>query len=333
MNVNVNINQTLTQGLSSLSYNGDSVKTPVDHSLNIYMGMGLWSKKYKLSQGLPVDCMLMLLSARLMQAKINEANPGKSSKVILLIADSMAVNEGADKEEVSEIVQIYKKSLEPLLALLGLKNCSEIILSSDLEKTAEYAATLRSVKDSPIIKELEVEDIEHCAYISTQTAITCYMNKHQDVGIKIGWINNASHEQLKSHAPLKDLKGWDELKFDRWYETVCIESPMQNLYTKAGLKQPKTNKRVRISEACPYTAFPNDQRYVIQTQDKKDINSICPMQKRVEAHWAVVAKVCSTLMEANLVNGALLPKECIEENNETATVTTLLNHWSNALTL
>ncbi len=133
--MNINITETLNQSLSLLTYNGNSIITPKDNQLNIYMGIGLWSVRDGLSEGLPIDVMQMLLSATIMRSKIMEANSGNSSKVIVLIADSMAVREGAKKEKVSQLVQIYKKSLEPLLDLLNIKECSKIILSSDLESS------------------------------------------------------------------------------------------------------------------------------------------------------------------------------------------------------
>src|ERR1700733_12668748 len=100
--MNVNISETLTQGLSLLTYNGDNIITPKDNQLNIFMGIGLWSVRDGLSEGLPIDVMQMLLSATMMRSQILEANRGKSSKIIVLIADSMAVREGADKERVSQ---------------------------------------------------------------------------------------------------------------------------------------------------------------------------------------------------------------------------------------
>ena len=132
----MNTNAILSQGLSLLTYNGDNMVTPKDNRLNIFIGIGLWSKKEGLSEGLPIDVMQMLLSATIMRAKIMEANPEKSSKVIILIADSMAVREGADRENISQIIKTYKRSLEPLLDMLNIKESSEIVLSSALENFA-----------------------------------------------------------------------------------------------------------------------------------------------------------------------------------------------------
>jgi hypothetical protein len=325
----MNINETLSQGLSLVTYNGNSITIPRDNQLNIFMGIGLWSVRDGLSEGLPIDVMQMLLSATMMRSQILEANRGKSSKIIVLIADSMAVREGADKEKASQLVQIYKKSLEPLLDLLNIKGSSEIILSSELENCSQYQEVLESVEDSRIVKQLKVEDEAHYAYVRTQTAITCYMNTHRHVGIKVGWMCADSSKQLKGRVLAQSLKHWDELKFDRWCEEICKDSTIQYVYAKAGLKQSRKEKNVSVRESCPYTAYSKDQRYIVRTQDKKDIKTICPIQKKVANHWKGVAEVCSSLIQARLVHCMLLPEDCIKKSNAIATVYNMLNHWAN----
>jgi hypothetical protein len=325
----MNIREILSQDLSLLTYNENSVVTPRDNHLNIFMGIGLWSVRDGLSEGLPIDVMQMLLSATIMRSQILEANQGKSSKIIVLIADSMAVREGADKEKVSQLIEIYKRSLRPLLDLLNLTESSEIILSSELESCSQYEQVLESVENSQIAKQLKVEDEPHYSYVRTQIAITHYMNKYKHVGIKVGWICTESSKQLTGHVSAQSPKQWDELKFDRWCKEICEDSTMQYLYTKAGLKQSKKGNSISVSERCPYTAYSEDDRYIIQTQNKKDIKTICPIQKRVAAHWKGIAKVCLNLIEARLVHCMLLPKDCIKKSNDIATVYNMLNHWAN----
>lgn len=327
--MNVNISETLSQCLSLLTYNGNSIVIPRDNHLNIFMGIGLWSVRDGLSEGLPIDVMQMLLSAAIMRSQIIEANRGQSSKIIILIADSMAIREGAEKEKTSQIIQVYKKSLEPLLDLLNIKESSEIILSSELERSRPYGEVLESVENSPIVKQLKEEDKTHYAYIRTQTAITRYMNTYGHAGIKVGWICAESSKQLQGRATAQSLKQWDELKFDKWCEEMCEGSTMQYLYAKAGLKQSGPDTNVSVSEGCPYTAYPRDRRYVVHPQGKVEIKTICPIQKKVATHWKGVAEVCSYLMQARLVHSALLPEDCIKKSNAIATVYNMLNHWAN----
>ena len=327
--MSINTTRILSQGLSLLTYNRDNIITPKDNQLNIFMGIGLWSVRDGLSEGLPIDVMQMLLSATMMRSQILEANRGKSSKIIVLIADSMAVREGADREKVSQLIEIYKRSLRPLLDLLNLTESSEVILSSELEKCSQYQEALKSVENSRIVKQLRVEDEAHYAYVRTQTAITHYMNKYGHVGIKVGWICAESSKQLTGRVSAQSLKQWDELKFDRWCEEICEGSTMQYVYAKAGLKQSGKEKTVNVSEGCPYTAYSKDQRYIVRIQDKKDIKTICPIQKRVAIHWKGVAEACSSLVQARLVHCMLLPEDCIKKSNAIATVYNMLNHWSN----
>ncbi len=323
------INDRLSQCLSLLTYNENYIKTPKDDQINIFLGIGLWSVKDGLSEGLPVDVMQMLLSATLMRLKIKEANPEKSSGVVILIADSMAIREGAGSEKVAQIVQIYKRSLEPLLELLKIREWSEIILSSDLEKCMEFQKALESVEKSKLAEQIKIEDEVHYAYISTQTAITHYMEKYRKVGIKVGWICAESSKQLNGSVSPKDLKQWDELKFDRWCYAICQNSATQYLYAKAGLKQSGHIRSISVIEGCPYTAYTKDQRYVVHLQGKREIKTICPLQKRVSTHWKGIAEVCLSLMQANLVSSALLPVGCIKKSNLKATVYDMLNHWCN----
>lgn len=327
--MNINTAEVLSQGLSILTYNGNNIAPLQDHQLNIFMGIGLWSVRDGLSKGLPVDVMQMLLSAALMRSQIMGANQGRSSKVIILIADSMAIREGAEQEKVSLLVRIYKKSLETLLDLLSIKESSEIILSSELESSNPYKEVLKSVKNSQIVRQLKEEDETHYAYIRTQVAITRYMSIHGQAGIKVGWIFAESSKQLQGRATAQSLKPWDELKFDRWCVEICPDSTMQYLYTKAGLKQSGNDKKISVSEGCPYTAYPRDQRYIVRTQDKKDIKTICPIQKRTASHWKDIAELCSNLIKAHLVHRELLSENCIKNSNVIGTVYNMLNHWTN----
>ncbi len=327
--MNVSINNSLQQDLCLLTYNGNDIQIPQDGRLNLFMGIGLWSVKDGLSKGLPVDIMQMLLTAAIMRLQIKEAHPEKPSKVILLIADSMAVQEGAEKEKVSQLILLYKKSLEPLLELLKLKNDVEILLSSDLANSSDYEASLASVEESPLLTTLRTEDKAHYAYMRTQIAITYYMHKYRQVGIKIGWICTDSSKLLKVHLTPHYLKQWDELKFDRWCEIVCQDSTMQYLYAKAGLKQSGCHKQISVSEGCPYTAYDKDRRYIIQTQNKQEIKTICPLQKRVASHWNGIASLCSRLIQERAVDSRLLPEDCIKKSNAVLTVYNMLNHWAN----
>lgn len=325
----MNTQDVLSHNLSSLTYNGSEILIPKDEKLNIYMGIGLWSKKNGLSNGLPIDVMQMLLAATVLRSKIQEVNPERKPRVIILIADSMAVREGADEKRVADLVALYKKSLKPLLELLGLQESAEIVLSSGLEQEESFQSTLNQLDSSDVLQELK-EDGDHYGYIRSQTAITRYMHMQKDVGVKVGWICKQSSQQLnQSHLEAKALICWDELKFDQLCSSICPR--MQYLYTKAGLKQciNEKGKLLNVLEGCPYTAYNDEHRYVVQVEAPKDIKSIYPVQKSVATHWKGIAEICQKLTQMQVVQESILPTDCIKKTNAVLRTYKMLNHWVN----
>lgn len=55
--------------LSSITLHSDLFRIPKEDNLNIYMGLGLWAGCGKLSAGLPVDVINMLLPAKVIEAE------------------------------------------------------------------------------------------------------------------------------------------------------------------------------------------------------------------------------------------------------------------------
>jgi hypothetical protein len=248
----------------------------------------------------------------------------KSSKIIVLIADSMAIKEGADKMKVKQMTSIYQQCLEPLLTLLNIKECTQIILSSQLEEDSHYQETLKEVSKTKALQE-HTEDREHYDYICTQSVITHAMSLYQDVGIKVGWINKVSAKELK-HPRLDRLIGWDELKFD----TICKASgcAMQYLYAKAGLKMIVTSsKNIGIKEGCPYTAYADHHRYVMKHEASKSVVIAKPLSA-IARHWIPVVQACLKLKTIDALNTAILPKAMHATNNIVA-VQQCLSYWTN----
>lgn len=319
--MNINRSDILSHSLSTLTYNGNKLKIPQDEKINIYMGIGLWSVTDKLSINLPIDVMHLLLSAAVLRSQISDANPGKKPKIIVLIADSMAVAEGAERSQVAEITLIYQQAISRLLQLLNLSEWTQIILSSDLERSASFIATLQKVQTSERIQEM---DSLHGQYVCMQTAITQHLHTSQQVGIKIGWILNKTNKRMLD--PIIDDLSWDELKFDRLHRVICPDSTLQCLYTKAGMKQRQTKHGIQVEECCPYTAFEKDERYVVGTLESAMITKI---PKSISNQWKGIATVCSKLKDIQVVSEWILPKGCIKQTNDSVTVTNMLNHWIN----
>jgi len=275
--------EIMSQQLSKATYNGQDIQPNLNRP-NICMGIGMWSAKDKLSIGLPVDVMQMLLAATILSGQIAETHPGTRPKLIILIADGMAIREGADPAEVKDLVAKYQKCLESLLNLLKMQESSQLLLASQVEGLTEY----QTVLDEGSAKELE----------HGMTAAA--------------------------------LKNWDELKFDRLRSQICCSSTMQYLYTKAGLKQTGNGKNISISEGCPYTAYPNDNRYIMQNSGSNNC-IVKNISKKIAQHWSRVAEVCSVLSyrEIDLLPANIIPPDAIKKNNNVATVTNILNYWVN----
>jgi hypothetical protein len=323
----MSINQKLlNQGLA-LSYNGHSVMPPEGFP-HIYMGIGLWSKENKLTRGMPVDVMNMLLVAKFMQLKIEQVSPKMSSRVYILIADSMARQEGALQEEVTAITEIYKRNLKILLHLLGMDTSTELMCSSDVENTPTFKEALALVDSSPVVREWQANDPDHIHYFRIQTAMTLFMRNSYHVGIKVGWVRDKTGKQIVQGKEMKKTLHWDELRFDQGYDQICPRS-MHYLYAKAGLKQQQGNEgQVVAIDGCPYTAYLQDRCYVVQHGSRCDINEICPVEKRVEKRWKGVLKVCDGLVQSKLAPTELLPVAYQEERDPIKAVHHMLNYWS-----
>lgn len=320
----------LTESLSQLTYNHRDIKPSSIKKPNIYLGIGLWSLQDKLSTGLPIDVMQMLMSGTLLRSLIIEENPNLEPKLIILIADSMAIAEGATPEAVQLITERYIKSLNELLTLLNSVKCSEIVLSSALTASKEYQSTLELIENSSKVQELKQNDPSHSRYITTQTAITHHLHTNKAVGVKIGWITEASDKQRRiGTAPTT----WDELRFDQLCAQICSDSTIQCLYTRAGLKQTKNGKQTSVIEGCPYTAYPLDNRYVIQLEKTVDIKDISPVTKRVAQQWPWISSdLCAALSspEVGVLNTNILPQGYKKNlNNNIANIYTVLNYWVN----
>lgn len=322
----LNLSTQICHGLNALTYNGDAL-SPIDSHPNIYMGLGLWSVKDGLSQGLPVDVMQMLLAAALMRLKTMASSP-IPCKVVILIADSMAEREGAEREAIQRITSIYRESLTALLNTLKLDY--EILLASEIEITKEFGAALAKVDSSPLMQTIIRTDSLHCRYIRSETAISLYMHDYLKVGIKVGWMEKSAGEAFLKKSDLCSAGTWNERRFDRLFDAISHGTSLQYLYARAGLKQRAYGKQVNIKEGCPYTAYPEDRRYVIQTERMQELKAVSYVKKKTGAHWQEVAAVCDGLIQAEAAYPELLPIDCLQKNNVRGTVYRMLNHWVNA---
>mgnify|MGYP001357082490 CR=1 FL=1 len=89
--MSINIQETLSQGLSLLTYNGNSILPSKDNQLNIFMGIGLCSVRDGLSEGLPEYCIKKSNAIATIYNMLNHwANLPKLSSKIVIVHDESA---------------------------------------------------------------------------------------------------------------------------------------------------------------------------------------------------------------------------------------------------
>lgn len=320
----------LTRQLSCMSLNAEQANPPCEYN-HIFLGIGLWSAIEHLTTGLPVDVMPMLLSATLQRAKILCQKPETESKLIILIADSMAVAEGAAVEEVALRVEQYQQALLSLLELLNMLPHTEIILSSQLIEDSNYQEMLKEIEAHEVSTQLQIHDALHYRYIVTQVTITEYLHRYAQVGTKVGWIDKKSTPSLLTSNSAEGIPNWNELKFDLYYKKMFPESQMVFLYTQAGIKFKSQGRDAVIEEACPYTAFPSWKRYlVLAEQPTQRVKEVFPVNKGVARKWKDVITACENLK--GTCPGLLpnvLPEDYVHAQNDVVNTEKVLDYWVN----
>jgi len=164
------------------------------------MGIGIWSNENGLSEGLPLDVIQMLATERILKAQMDELKPSKPFKCLLLIADSMAIREGAAIYHVTQRINDYLKKLHVLLNKLDLKDSTAVVLSSEIEGSEEFQKIESLIAQTDLMKYHWTKDKVHSAYMQAQTAITHYIHACRDVGFKIGWLKIESSKCLNQEG-------------------------------------------------------------------------------------------------------------------------------------
>lgn len=233
--------------------------------INVFIGTGLWSNKYELTVGLPIDILNMIITAQLLRRQI-EKNIGNKSGLIILIADHLAIESGADINEVNNRVEQNLIILNCILKKLGI-NEFKIVLSSAVVKEPEYQEIYKSLINNFHIKQLENKNRN---YAITQTAIGRYMQIFCMALIKISW----------AHKFQKKSDKFDELWFDQIYINIFGPGQVNFIYTKAGIAFQKENGGTRV----PYTHTPikdkeKDMRVLFYDPKNKMVINAVDMKK------------------------------------------------------
>ena len=162
-----------------------------ESSPNIFLGVGIWSAKHGLSQGLPID----VLSPLLIAARICKITHGK---IHLLIGDSFAVDSSQGREnitpkDIKNCADDYEYILANLVKSLKITELVEIHRLSALDGNVTYQEHihLANVKMQQLCRTnciaTQSLDETNINYLVKQTAIGHFFKTHYQCGIKIGW--------------------------------------------------------------------------------------------------------------------------------------------------
>lgn len=146
----------------------------------LYFGIGLCNGAPRLSAGLPIDVLSMVLCGEHITA----------SKYIL-VADTHAVTNGFDAPSVNRLAQNYQETLQRAIENMGFSGWY-VLLASEIDSTSSYRDILCTIE-------------AHHDYIRRELTDMCWFNREHGVNIKLGWALNGS-------------KNSDEKSFDQEFQ-------------------------------------------------------------------------------------------------------------------
>ena len=184
--------------LTRQSLEGISSKD-IESESGVYFGVGL-SNPRGLSRGLPFEVLGMMLT----EEQIGEILTGPKH---ILIADRHALTNGTREEEVKNLAEKYKNTLQRTITNLNLKGW-EIKTASELSlQDDNYLVALQEIEELTVNAKLELNN-----YQKRQFADMLYFKK-RNVNVKLGWLReNGRNENSR-----------DELHFDTRAQSVGIE--------------------------------------------------------------------------------------------------------------
>lgn len=252
-NIYKEIGQTSSNGLPVLNIK-------ISEPYNIVIGIGMWSKKYGISRGLPIDVLNMLLAAIAIQKECNKI--GIVSKIYILLADSLlldAVKKDLrySEEKALQTVQYYEQTFCNLFRMLSIENVI-LIQSSKLEKEQNYNAIITDLEKNEKFVDISKNDPDHYKYFVAQTAIIKYFEGICGVKIKISWHCFGNE--------------YTELAFDKLYKSVLPEFDISFIYTLSGLAKEQGCTQGK----SPYADYQGNEVVLLDNTKKKVENgSVC----------------------------------------------------------
>ena len=174
----------------------------------VFIGLGLCSRQ-KLSQGLPLDLLGMLLPAELIRRAVG------APSLVVLVADTHALSNRFVPEEVDRQAGLAVETLIRIGERLELNTLS-VQRASALTTDSAYKEVHSEVKD------LAPEDAN--SYVTREVADIAHLQRNLGSIVKVGWTISASALVSRDN---------DELAFDRSFRR-WNGRPLCAVYCKAG---------------------------------------------------------------------------------------------------
>ncbi len=243
----------------------------------VFVGTGLCTSK-KLSAGLPLDALGMLLPAVRVQRAVN------ARSVIVVIADEHARSNGCfPNAEIDAIAAANEDALRRAVSAFGL-NSVKVLRASHFHSTPEYLEVMAEVDQrSP--------NSEH-AYFRKEVADIEFLDRVCGGIIKVGWTVSGSLRMERRH---------DEVAFDRRFR-AWMGDRVPFVYCKAGRVLDE-----RRPKASPYVATDPARRVCLSRGEdvraklsSAELRVPPPILRGVRKHLgAVVRSFCSVVEPLN----------------------------------
>lgn len=192
----------------------------------IFIGLGICSRQ-KLSQGLPLDLLGMLLPAQRAQRAMGARD------MVVLVADSHALSNRFNPDDVARQAEQVVATLEQIKQRLGLDPLT-VVRASTFNADPDYAQT------HALVREQAPAQADN--YVTREVADIVHLQRKYGDILKVGWTISASADVCRA---------CDELAFDHSFRT-WTGRPLWAIYCKAGHAlddaQPKVSPYVTVDD-------------------------------------------------------------------------------------
>lgn len=247
-----------------------------DNKINVFLGIGLWSKVHGLSLGLPIDVLLMLITADRLR---NQMDSG-AGNIYLLIADSLAMESISDcpGTTLGDVLIRRDQTIQIIKQVCNTLKIKRVIIefSSIIAKDEGYQKTEGIILSNEKYKNLVQKDKELGSttqnYILKQTALVAFYSSMRNCGLKISWCHDARTINNGVNSETRD-EPW----FDAYYRQICGDSmPIGFVYTHSGMQ---LNKE-RSTTCVPYCAANKEDTRLLFGDTLEQIKTKLPVDDK-----------------------------------------------------